>query len=416
MKVLALALNDLRLVLAERGAFIARLVVPIAFTFVVGIANDAFAPSDGPPSWPVLAIEDLDQSELSRVFVDEVYAEADRFAPCSASDCADVAGRDDAALSTLLDESRAAVGITIPSGFDAALRAGNDVRVEVVFGVNDPALSSELQPILQAAAARATLAADAGIAARGLVDPDLSREGQAQSDPERLATTRAIELGAAQRVTLEEIQIELPRRYTLSGFQQSVPGMGSMFVLLGVLAGAAMLVEERRRWTLYRSLAAPLTRAGYVTGRVLGRFIVGMMQYVVAIATGLVLGLIFDISFGSSPLLMLAVMAAFVFAASGLSVMLATFVEREQHATSLTTLLAVTLAPIGGAWWSIDLEIVPDFMRQLAVISPFYWVIEGFKAAIYDLGFSAAALPLVILSAIGAVTIAIASRRLPRTL
>ena len=412
MKVLALALNDLRLVLAERGAFIARLIVPVAFTIVVGIANDAFTVSEGAPALPVVVIHDLDSSELSAFFSSTIRNQADQFAFCTlGDDCSLRGGGSAATVQDALDRGAAQIGITVPSGFASSLLRGDAVTVDVVFAISDPERASQLEPIIRAAAARTTIAADAGISTRDLVvDPGVADEAAA------LATERAIELLSIERLVLDQSSIELPETYPLTGFRQSVPGMGSMFVMLSVLAGASMLVEERRRWTLYRTLAAPIPGMGYVLGRVLGRFLVGMMQYTVAIATGLVLGLIFGISFGSSPLLMLAVMCSFVFAASGLSVMLATMVEREQHATSLTTLLAVTLAPIGGAWWSLDIEIIPDVMRRIAFVSPFYWVIEGFRAAIHDLGFGAAGMPILILVAIGLASTGIAARRLPQTI
>jgi ABC-2 type transport system permease protein len=178
--------------------------------------------------------------------------------------------------------------------------------------------------------------------------------------------------------------------------------------MLSILAGASLLVDERKRWTLQRIRTAPVPRWVFVTGKVLGRFLIGMVQYLIAVGTAVLIGLLFDISFGSSPLLLLCVMAAFVLASSGISVMLSAFVRREQQADTLTTLVVLTLAPLGGAWWTLDMEVVPEFMKDVAVVSPFYWVMEGFRAGIYDLGFAAAAFPLLVLVGVGVVTAGVA--------
>jgi len=127
-----------------------------------------------------------------------------------------------------------------------------------------------------------------------------------------------------------------------------------------------------------------------------------------------VIGRVVGVDFGSSPLLMAAVMVAFVLAVSAMSILLATLVTRTQQAGGLTTLLAVTLAPIGGAWWSLDIEVIPQVMRTIAVVSPFYWVMEGFRAAIHDLGFAAAGVPLAVLTGIALVTGGVATARLAR--
>ena len=159
-------------------------------------------------------------------------------------------------------------------------------------------------------------------------------------------------------------------RYKLQGFRQSVPGMGSMFVMLSILAGASIMIEERKRWTLQRTITMPISKASYLAGKVLGRFLVGMMQFSIAIGTGLVIGLVFDINFGSSPGKMVSTMIAFVFCVSCLTLFIATFVQLEQQASGVTTLLATTLAPIGGARWRsrIHTGFHAEYRRYIALV------------------------------------------------
>jgi ABC-2 type transport system permease protein len=202
----------------------------------------------------------------------------------------------------------------------------------------------------------------------------------------------------------------------LEGFRQSVPGMGSMFVMLTVLAGAGLLVEERKRRTLERVLASPTRRSEVIFGKILGRFVMGLAQFGVAVLTGVVLGRLFGVGFGSSPVIFLVVMGAFVFFASALTLFLATLAENSTQASAFSTLVAVTLAPLGGAWWSLDLEFIPEIMRALARVSPFYWAMQGFRAAILNAGWPPALPGVLVLLAAGLVFFVIASLRLGRKL
>lgn len=408
--VMVLAAHDLRMLFIERGAAFARLVLPIVFIIVVGIANDAF--ESGEDELPVMELVDLDGSDFSHFFLRYVAERATAVETCGESFEPSAPERGVArpdGYEGRLEAGNVDIALVVPDGFADALRADGQPPVRLVFARNDPREASRLLPLVQSAAQRVSIAASADEAAVRLLADEGARE-----QAERVATSRALEVLAQDRVTVTRESLSIPERPVLVGFQQSVPGMGSMFVMLSVLAGAAMLVEERSRWTLQRTLTAPVSYAAFVSGKIVGRFLIGTFQYLLAVITGLVIGELVGIDFGSSPVLMAAVMASFVLAMAGLSVLLATLVRREQQANGLTTLLAVTLAPLGGAWWSLDIEIVPDVMRQIARISPFYWVMEGFRAAIHDLGWGEALPSIAVLLGSALLTGVLAIRRLAR--
>jgi len=63
---------------------------------------------------------------------------------------------------------------------------------------------------------------------------------------------------------------------------------------------------------------------------------------------------------------------------------LATRVTSEGQANGLRNLIGLTLAPLGGAWW--PLEIVPDFMQRIGHLSPVAWAMDGFQDLIFNQG------------------------------
>ena len=161
------------------------------------------------------------------------------------------------------------------------------------------------------------------------------------------------------------------------GSQQSVPGMGSMFVLFSLLTLSQFMVEERTQGTLQRLFTMPTHKANIVIGKILGAFLYGVLQFSIFILFGMMLG----INWGGSPLAVAVLVAAFSLAGTAIGFLLSTFVRSVEQAAYMITFGGLILAPLGGAWW--PLTIVPDFMRTVGHISPIAWVMDGFQELLY---------------------------------
>ncbi len=105
--------------------------------------------------------------------------------------------------------------------------------------------------------------------------------------------------------------------------------MGSMYVLFAVLPMSAAFLRDRRQWTIQRTLTMPVSRAQVLGGKLLGYFVIGLGQLTVIFTFGYLLGL----RYGSDPLALIATMCAFILAASGLALMLTTFIKTERRAS-----------------------------------------------------------------------------------
>ncbi len=150
----------------------------------------------------------------------------------------------------------------------------------------------------------------------------------------------------------------------------------------------------------------PISRAQLLGGKILGRFTLGMIQYVVVFTVGVVTGL----NFGRDPLAIVLTMVSFTLAMTALSFALGTRLDNEFQAGSLSTLLALTLAPLGGAWW--PLEVMPPFMRTLGHISPVAWAMDAYQVLMFQNGdLRAVLLPLSVLLGMTIVFFVIGVRR-----
>jgi ABC-2 type transport system permease protein len=106
----------------------------------------------------------------------------------------------------------------------------------------------------------------------------------------------------------------------------------------------------------------------------------GMIKYLVIFAVGLVVGL----HFGNDLLGIVVVMASFALCMTALAFAISTLVKTEMQANSVQLLLAMTLAPLGGAWWPLD--IVPEFMRTVGHVSPVAWAMDAFNKLLFAQG------------------------------
>ncbi|MBN8621321.1 MAG: ABC transporter permease, partial [Anaerolineae bacterium] len=68
-----------------------------------------------------------------------------------------------------------------------------------------------------------------------------------------------------------------------------------------------------------------------------------------------------------------------------------TLLKTEAQANSVSLLLALMLASLGGAWWPLD--VVPGFMKVIGHLSPVAWAMDGFRNLIFENGTLLTVLP-----------------------
>ncbi|MCU0482064.1 MAG: ABC transporter permease, partial [Anaerolineae bacterium] len=388
-KLLSIALNDLKIALKEKGVWINLVIIPIILIFIIGLVNGGFG-STTPKTY--VDVFDNDQSPLSAQFLQSVRDLSPNVVLCPLdNDEADACRIDDATLDTTASQQRVEAGfvraiIEIPAGFEQTLLAGEPTQVIYRSSENLAQPSTLLQSV-QTAITRIS-----GASLAGRVSAFALAQGN-QAD--------AVSLDAFYQ-TANTIWQNPPAsiKYELttgggdapSGFSQSVPGMGSMYVMFTVLAGATALILERKNWTFQRMVMMPVRRWQILGGKITARFLLGMIQYSIAFGFGAVLGVRFFDNFIG----VLALMIAFCLCMTALAFLIATLVKTDMQATSFTLLVVLTVAPLGGAWW--PLEIVPDFMQVAAYFTPMGWVMHGYnELMLYGGGLVDIVLPVAVL-------------------
>lgn len=408
-KTLQVALNDLRISFKDGAIWLNLVIIPVILIVIIGAVNGGF----GSSSQPRLLVDvfDADGSALSAQFLDHLRTINDSIVLCPLDDGDDSLCRLDGemltperAQSRLKDNQIEAV-LEIPAGFGQQVLAGQPVNI--VYRSNDPpGEPSSLLQTVQAAVQRigsATAAAQVGANVYAADFDFADAADRAAFEQDVYARAAAIWSGLGSAVRYTQTAAQEDDDSGPNGFSQSVPGMGSMYVMFTVLGVTVFLIQERKNGTLQRLFTMPVSRVQLLSGKILARFTMGMIQYVVAFTAGFFLG----VSFGKDPFALGLVMVSFTLCITALSFLFGNFVTTEQQAGSFSTLIVLTAAPLGGAWW--PLEIVPDFMRIVGHISPIAWAMDAFnELMIYDGGLGDVLIPVGVLLAATAVMFGLA--------
>lgn len=390
--VLNITLNDLRVFFADSGNLFGLIALPVFMTILLGAA---FGGVQSGGTLLRVDLLDLDNSQRSQQLIDLLRETNDSIFLCPA-DQADYncnLAEDQATLTVEQSIERVRAGdtnalIVIPEGYQQQLEAFEPVAIayysDPTATQNDAFLRS-LQAVVQQANG-AVVAAQVGTAIgdhflADRANSSIFYDEQDRSDFQSEVFNRAESYIAAQPVQIEfRLTSAEEREATIEetqGFGQSVPGMGTMFVMFTVLAAVSVLLLEKQRWTLQRLVIMPISKAVILGGKILAYVVLGMIQFAIVFVVGLLVGT----DFGNDPIAILVVMLSFVLCVTALAIALATVIKNFNQANGVTFLLAMTLAPLGGAWW--PLEIAPDFMQVIGHLSPVAWAMDAFRTLIF---------------------------------
>ncbi|RME88082.1 MAG: ABC transporter permease, partial [Anaerolineae bacterium] len=186
------------------------------------------------------------------------------------------------------------------------------------------------------------------------------------------------DVGSANEVHIEDTTPPLFKIEKFpSSVEQNVPGYAifGVFFIVGVLAGS--ILNEKESGTFRRLQAAPLSNTALLLGKLLPYYLVNLIQVALMFAIG---KLVFGMNLGNSPAALVVITLATAAAATGLGLLVAALGKTRSQVSGISTLLALTLAAIGGMM--VPVFVMPEFMQTVAKISPHYWALNGYQDVI----------------------------------
>lgn len=158
--------------------------------------------------------------------------------------------------------------------------------------------------------------------------------------------------------------------------EQNVPAYTIFGVFFIVLTLASSFLREKQDGTFQRILTAPLSKTALLIGKLVPYCVVNLIQIGLMFAVGVVL---FDMKPGYLPALILVSMALAA-AANGLGLLVAAIGKTEAQVNSLSVLLSITLAALGGMM--VPTFVMPGFMKTLSLFTPHAWALAGYHDVI----------------------------------
>jgi ABC-2 type transport system permease protein len=369
-KIFSIAWNDIKIEFSEKSTLVFFLILPVVFTVVIGLGMDGMfrAPEEDADTRIPFILVDQDQSVLSKQLEQQLET-SEIVRP--------VLKTVDEAYK-LFEEEKALALLTIPEGFERALKANEPVSLELkqlpndnrTLVIDNAVLSkvNQINSIISIAHQSTTSAAslqpfENEIAKAAYFEKSFEMAAEALADP----PTRTV-ITAPSESTWTGFS---------SGFEQSSAGQLVTWVLITLLGASEVFVSERLGGTMKRLMISPSSRGTILSGKILGRLLMGLLQMSILILFG---AFVMHVNWGKSPAALALLLVSFGLAGTAFGVMLGAFAKTRSQAGSLTTLFSMLLAALGGAWW--PLEITPDIYQKVVKVLPSTWAMLGFNKLI----------------------------------
>jgi linearmycin/streptolysin S transport system permease protein len=341
--------KDLKARLRDRSALLIGIVVPLALAFIFNLIFSGISGNSGVIS---LGVVDADHGAASQAFTQQVLPAVNRSGLITLRTEA-TAGR---ARALAADGTLDAV-IVIPAGFSARVRAGQSASMQVIGNV-DAGIAAEV--------ARSITEAYAAELNRVRLSVATAAAGRGGAGDTRALTAQAA--ATATPVAVSDVSAQTKELDTKSFF---AAGMAVFFLFFTVQFGVTSLLEERSEGTLARLLAAPISRASILGGKLMVSFLLGVTSMaVLAVATSLLFG-----AYWGNPLGVAVLIVAAIAAAMGIMSLIAALAKNAEQAANWQSVAAVALGLLGGTF--LPASQAPGVLSTLTFAAPQAWFLRG---------------------------------------
>ncbi len=365
-KLINLAWNDIKVEFSDRSALLFFFILPLIFTAILGVSFGGNGDPDADNRW-VVPVVDFDQTNLSAEIIVELENSEVIRPKIFSSEEAEI----------MLNDGEAAVILTIHKGFELEALSGTPVELELVKSPNDPNVLAIEQAIYTATGKVGNVLMAAVTAVESaervqLFESEFARQKYFDSSLEMAQEVMATPIARSEITQAPEAP-----RSSFTAFELSSAGQLVTWTLVTLLGASEVFVNERIGGTLRRLLSTPSQKATILSGKISGRFSMGLLQMAVLIIVG---ALVFKVNWGNSPMALTMVVVSFGLSAVALGVMLGAFAKTRSQASNLTVMFSMVMAALGGAWW--QLEVTPPLYQKIVQILPSTWAMKGFNEVI----------------------------------
>lgn len=383
MRIFNLALKDILQVMRDKKTFLFMLLMPVVFTFVMGLA---FSSSNSGDQRPVIALIDRDGSPVSQELKNMLNADTSlNLLELNQAQALDA--------NQSVKKGSYAAFISIPVGFGQALIAETTLPLTVVADDTNSSGNAAIQTItlaverLAGSAETGRLVKDQLLAAKKI-------DGTQASSVSEQVFQKALQgwKNTALSVKVQSTAVEQTNQNT-NPYSQTSPGMLVQFVVIGLMSSANIIVLERKSRTLQRLISTSMKRIEVVTGHFLAMTVLVLLQESLLILFG---ALVLKVPYFTHPIATASIALYFALWSASLGLLIGMFARSEEQAILFSLLAMFLFTGMGGAWF--PLEFTGKTFSTIAHFFPTAWAMDAFQNIVQrGLGFSSVLLPALVL-------------------
>jgi ABC-2 type transport system permease protein len=388
MRILDLAIKDLRQIFADRKVALLIVAMPILFTAFFGMLFGGSGTA-GDSRLPV-GLVNRDPSSCIGPTLFTLLEASDSVRPVAL----DEKEAEQAALK--VRDGKLAAVVTVPAGFGQAIWSNQDVRLSVIVDEGSPSgltagsaidtaaarLLGAVQSAKLSVAAYEARAAFADAAARqSYVDQAIALASTAWKEP--------------PLALVAEKASAMPQKSQAGAYSQASPGLLVQFTIWSLIMSASVIVLERKSGAMQRLLTTPTRPWQIIAGHALAMFLLTLVQELILLSFGqFVLG----VDYLRQPIAILLVALAMALWVVSLGMLIGA-ISRNDNQSMVWSLMAMfVFTGLGGAWF--PLEGTGKAFQTIGGLMPSQWAMRGFQNVIIrGLGIESVWLPVGILLA-----------------
>ena len=377
MNALNIALKDFQIFLKDRGAVINLFLLPMVFILVLSTAMQGLI-GGGEDSLITLPVVNLDpDGEAAQALIDAL------------NEAGGIKVRlyDQAEAQALLEDLEIERVLTIPPNFTVDVAAGRPVTLRLVS--HPDASETTTESVL-----RVVNGVGRGMSLQTQLIASFEQMGDmlgtSPSEFQVFTTERIVAQAQSQfersrtapLVAVEQTRPEnLGERVTEpNAVQQNVPGYTIIFVFITAQATAFSIYTEKKQGSFRRLLAAPMSKAALLAGKMIPNFVTGLIQIVVIFgASVFVLPMIgLDrLTLGDDLLALVLVSLLVALCSTSLGILIAAVARTEGQIGGLGTLALWTMGAVGGCLFPPFL--LGGLLDTVGKVVPHYWAIQAYQ-------------------------------------
>lgn len=347
-----IAVKDLSLRIRDRSFLIVGIVAPLGLAFIFNLVFGGGINDVGQNITLDLGVVDEDGGEVASAFMEVMSAVEDEgLVELTELDTPQAARQ-------AVDDGELGAVFLLPPGLTDDLVGGTDTTIQVVGSVDAQTTTQIAASIAEQFALGVQQANASAVTAlvAGAIRPDE-------------VPTAAQEAG--QRPPVMSVGVVEAATRQLDSSTYLTAGMAIFFIFFIAGTSITSMLDERREGTMSRLLGAPIPAGAVLAGKSLTGVLVALVSLTVLVVASIFL---IGASWGH-PTGVALLMVTSVLAVTAIMMTVSGFAKTSEQAANLQSIVAVTLAMLGGTF--VPIASSDGFLGRLSLATPNAWFIRG---------------------------------------